>query len=319
MTLSKLSGTGAYAGQQNVGATKPQRDAVDNRILNQLTNYLADPTATNTVPVPGGPNGGLLDDPAQVGGYPALAAGTPVADSDGDGMSDAWEINRGLNPNNSGDAHLVAANGYRNVENYINELAGDPIPSGSTTVTFTSAAVEDGDVLESTANSNVGGTLNATNLRFNTGDDSGNRQYKGFVSFDTSSLPDTGITIVSATVRLKRNSVGGTNPFTSHGQLRVDIRNGGFNGNVALETADFQAAPGATNVAQIGDPGANGVFSSGGALSSSGLGQINRTGKTQMRVYFVTSDNGDSGADFVKWESGSAAIGSQPELVIVYQ
>jgi pectate lyase len=45
----------------------------------------------------------------------------------GDGMPDAWEKAHGLDPNNASDGAAVAENGYTNVENYLNELAGDPV------------------------------------------------------------------------------------------------------------------------------------------------------------------------------------------------
>ncbi len=64
------------------------------------------------------------------GPWPDLAAGAPAppADSDRDGMPDAWEKARGLAPDNAGDGAAIAAKGYTNVENYLNELDGDPIP-----------------------------------------------------------------------------------------------------------------------------------------------------------------------------------------------
>ena len=40
-------------------------------------------------------------------------------------MSDAWEQAHGLNRTNAADGPAVARNGYTNVENYLNELAGD--------------------------------------------------------------------------------------------------------------------------------------------------------------------------------------------------
>lgn len=47
--------------------------------------------------------------------------GETVKDSDGDGMPDAWEIANGTDPNKD-DATVIAANGYLNIENYINSI-----------------------------------------------------------------------------------------------------------------------------------------------------------------------------------------------------
>ena len=48
-------------------------------------------------------------------------AEAPV-DTDGDGMPDAWETENGLDPANGEDGALTAANGYTNLENYLNSL-----------------------------------------------------------------------------------------------------------------------------------------------------------------------------------------------------
>ncbi|HLB72497.1 MAG TPA: thrombospondin type 3 repeat-containing protein, partial [Sedimentisphaerales bacterium] len=95
-----------------VGAYKPSRDALDHRIVKSVR----DKTGTYRVNT-GGP-------------WPDLAAGAPAppADSDHDGIPDAWEKAHGLDPNNADDGAAPAANGYTNVENYLNELAGDIIP-----------------------------------------------------------------------------------------------------------------------------------------------------------------------------------------------
>jgi PKD repeat protein len=91
------------------GATKPQRDAVDTRVVSEVRNG----------------TGRIIDHPTQVGGWPTLAPGTPPVDSDGDGMPDAWEVARGLNPSVNDSAGDRNGDGYTNVEEYINELAGN--------------------------------------------------------------------------------------------------------------------------------------------------------------------------------------------------
>ncbi len=70
--------------------------------------------------------GEVIDHPSEVGGWPTLASGTPPLDSDRDGMPDAWESRLGLDPHDPADRNGdVTGNGYTNLENYLNELAGD--------------------------------------------------------------------------------------------------------------------------------------------------------------------------------------------------
>lgn len=201
-----------------------------------------------------------------------------------------------------------------------------PMYSSSTTVTFTSTSSRDGWILESGETTNAGGTFDATastTSALRTGDTGGgniDRQYKTVVSFDTSSLPDSGITITSVTLRLKRGSLTGTNPFTTHGASRVDMIGGnGFGGALTLAAGDFQYSTGVTTqVATMSDPVSNGNWSTG-TLNASGLAVINKTGSTQLRVYFTSDDNDDNGNDYIGWYSGEAAVGNKPELVITYQ
>ena len=60
-------------------------------------------------------------------------AGPPVAptDSDHDGIPDSWAIAHGLSPTGNPGPE-VSANGYTNLENYLNELAGDIVFTDTT-------------------------------------------------------------------------------------------------------------------------------------------------------------------------------------------
>jgi pectate lyase len=102
------------------GATLPLRDAVDTRLVWEVRNK----------------KGQWLDNPSEVGGYPVLAQGSAPADSDSDGMPDAWETARGLNPNSNDSAADRNGDGYTNLEEYINGLTGSsttlPPPPGDT-------------------------------------------------------------------------------------------------------------------------------------------------------------------------------------------
>jgi hypothetical protein len=93
------------------GAHKPSRDAVDERIVKSVR----DNTSTSRLKT--------------TGPWPVVAStAAPPTDFDHDGMPDAWEKTHGLDPNDARDGAALAANRYTNVDNYLNELAGDPIP-----------------------------------------------------------------------------------------------------------------------------------------------------------------------------------------------
>jgi pectate lyase len=111
-----LAEAGASARLDCEGKLVLRRDAVDARIV---AEYQA---GTDSIPST------WLNDESQVGGYPPLAAGTACADSDGDGMPDAFEASTGLT-----DAKADAdGDGYTNVEEYLNGT-GDGSPPPTTT------------------------------------------------------------------------------------------------------------------------------------------------------------------------------------------
>jgi len=115
--ITAMSSADAYSYVlANVGALPWNHDAVDSRLISQVV--------TNS--------GSIIDTVAEVGGYPALTSDAYPTDTDGDGMSDVWEINHGSNPNvydPTGDAN---GDGYNNIENYINDfyIEGQSPPTG---------------------------------------------------------------------------------------------------------------------------------------------------------------------------------------------
>ncbi len=115
----------------NAGATLPRRDAVDNRIVTQVSTgkiaYLSGVTLPDTqfkhrrLPIDSYKMG-IITDVAQVGGYPAYK-GEPYPDADMDGLPDMWEKKNGLNPADPTDAAKDRnRDGYSNIEEYLNSL-----------------------------------------------------------------------------------------------------------------------------------------------------------------------------------------------------
>ncbi len=149
------------------------------------------------------------------------------------------------------------------------------------------------------------------------GDNNQDRQYKTVVAFDTSSIPD-GATIVSATLRLRRGTLSGTSPFTTHGTCWADVQTGGFSGSTALQTTDFEATATAVQAASLSNATANGSWSEG-SLNAAGRAAIDKTGTTQFRVYFNLDDNDDNGTDYIGYYSGNYSTSSyRPQLVVTY-
>lgn len=53
-------------------------------------------------------------------------------------------------------------------------------------------------------------------------------------------------------------------------------------------------------------------------MNAAGRGFVNRSGKTQYRIYFQLDDDSDGTADYVSFSAGGAAVGSKPELIVEY-
>ena len=134
---------------ENVGATMPVRDIVDQRIVEEVKTGKA--YYVNKLPKknPYGDMWGLADaskneegffkyrrlakdsykdgiitNIEQMGGFPKYKKVKPYVDTDGDGMPDEWEIANGLNPNDPSDANKdCTGDGYTNIEKYINGIS----------------------------------------------------------------------------------------------------------------------------------------------------------------------------------------------------
>ncbi|MSU24040.1 MAG: pectate lyase [Opitutus sp.] len=90
----------------SVGASLPVRDAVDTRLVGHVRTR----------------GGHLINSQTEVGGWPELKSGPLPIDTDNDGIPDAWETARGLNPRDASDAAKLAKSGYSNIEEFLNSL-----------------------------------------------------------------------------------------------------------------------------------------------------------------------------------------------------
>lgn len=193
------------------------------------------------------------------------------------------------------------------------------IATAPTLLTFQSVRGQDGRVIESGEDTDVGGSFivanNNSNADLRVGDDNGRKQTKVIISFDTSALPDNAI-IVSATLKVVR----GVQSFAvnTFGPMYADVNTGGFNGNTALEAADFEAAATAAQAAVMSYPAANNVAAVG-ELDAVGRAAVNRSGTTQFRLHFLVGDNNDGNNNYLGfWNGGATNTANRPTLEVTY-
>jgi hypothetical protein len=99
------------------------------------------------------------------------------------------------------------------------------------------------------------------------------------------------------------------------GSLWADIRQGFFGSASTLQLGDFNAVASAVKVGAFNKTPASGWYTD--TLNAAGLSKVNRTGLTQLRLYFATDDNNNHLADYMKFFSGNSAT-NKPVLVITY-
>ncbi|MNK10077.1 hypothetical protein D3C87_280920 [compost metagenome] len=109
----------AYEKVLEIGGASFKRDAVDERIITHVKNktFTAHGSSGDALS-----RFGIIDRPADVGGWPVLNTLPPLKDTDGDGMPDEWEISKKLDPNKANANGRDLSTAYDNIEVYINEL-----------------------------------------------------------------------------------------------------------------------------------------------------------------------------------------------------
>ncbi|MDO5403320.1 MAG: pectinesterase family protein, partial [Eubacteriales bacterium] len=107
--ITLVSANGCYNQVLNkAGATFPERDAIDARVVSETIND----------------TGFYINTEDEVGGYCTdFSEREEGFDTDKDGIADAWELENGLNPNDNTDSVKIdAESGYAYIELYINSL-----------------------------------------------------------------------------------------------------------------------------------------------------------------------------------------------------
>jgi hypothetical protein len=180
-------------------------------------------------------------------------------------------------------------------------------------MTFTSIGAQDGWILESGENTNVGGSKNATRTFFTLGDDAANKQFRAILSFNTAGLP-AGATITNITLKIRQAD---TRRFPRLLNIAVDIKKGNF-GLAPLQLGDFSSKP--TKKVAFAIPNnkdVNGWYT--GTLGAIADTLVNKAGNTQFRLRFSRDDNNNRIANIIRFFSGNALTpADQPQLIITY-
>ena len=109
----------------SAGAILPCRDTVDRRIVRETRTGTATFEGAAYANVTGtgiSHPSGIIDSPTNVGGTPVYNSIAAPIDTDRDGMPDTYEVSKGLNPNNAADRNNIGANGYTQLEIYLNTI-----------------------------------------------------------------------------------------------------------------------------------------------------------------------------------------------------
>lgn len=198
----------------------------------------------------------------------------------------------------------------------INKIIITPV-----TVAYRSTGANDGWVVESNENSNVGGSKNSAAPVFKLGDDAQDRQLRTILHFPTYYLPDNAV-VTRVILMIKKQDVVGTDPFTTHQNISVDIRKGYFStftifSLFSLQPTDFQAPADAYAVGTIQNNPTGGWYWT--MLDSRAFALINLTDITQLRLGFQLDDNDDLSDDHIRFYSGDyPEQRERPHLQIEY-
>jgi len=188
-------------------------------------------------------------------------------------------------------------------------------------VSFASDGAQDGWVMESTENSNKGGTMNANAVTFRVGDNAQDNQYRSILQFSTGSLPDNAV-ITQMILTMQLETIVGTNPFATHRNMWVDVRQGAFGSFGpfqigALQTSDFQAPASLYLAGLILDNPVGGWYWVN--FDPKVFPYVNLKGVTQFRLGFLLDDDDDRKDDYLSFFSGNYGVQSaRPQLTVKY-
>ena len=121
------SAADAYARVLDFAGASLHRDSFDELMVSDARNSKATYTGSGLSKgfVNSQDDNKPADADASWSAWPTLASKDAPKDTDGDGMPNEWELAKGLDPTDPNDGKTVGADGYTNLENYLNSLVAD--------------------------------------------------------------------------------------------------------------------------------------------------------------------------------------------------
>jgi hypothetical protein len=163
--------------------------------------------------------------------------------------------------------------------------------------------------------------MNSNAITFRLGDNGQNNQYRSILSFQTDSLPDNAV-ITQAMLTMQLETTVGVDPFKTHLNIWVDIRQGAFGSFGpfqigALQVSDFQAPASLYTAGTVMNNPVGGWYWT--TLDAKSFPFINLKGTTQFRLGFQLDDDNDKRDDYLSFFSGDYSVPSaRPQLSIKY-
>jgi hypothetical protein len=238
--------------------------------------------------------------------------GSTTADAYGDyafAVPSGWSGT--ITPSKSGYQFAPASQTYTNVTADVNNK--NYVAGTKATKSIQSVGARDGLIQETVALNNRGETTKNTGL-LTIGDTAMRQQRRAILAFDTSAIPDDAV-ITKVTLRLTYAGVTGKNPFDTHGNLLVDVRNGWFGTTNTLQPSDFEAT---ASLAGTGPMRSETTTRYGASWTSGVTTRINKRGETQFRLRFSTKHDGDGVADTINFYDGAATSTQRPVVIVEY-
>jgi pectin methylesterase-like acyl-CoA thioesterase len=292
---------------QKAGCALPNRDTLDQRIVNDVRNRTG-----RIIDVQGGyPHGTPYDQ--TVNAWPALNSVAAPADTDRDGMPDSYETANGLNPNDASDRSGVAANGYTNLENYLNSLA---VPAVNTSPTiYASGSFNSFSQTTGTPSAAQTFSVSAVNL---TNDITITAPADFQLSLDGTTwstivtLPQTNGSVASTSVRVRLNA-GSNGNYTGNISL---TSTGATTINIAVSGTTSAASTGAWTIYQANElpnsfTPAFVASQQSGAFTNTIVADAEKAGNNLLRMQTTVTTDGN------QWRQNLTA-GSQ-QLTLVFR